>query len=84
MNGMQVYVASVQRQLLLFALRHLDWDLSMALPPYETSLQGRREIRDMLVIVNIIKSKIPTPALLPRVLGQCVPLRFIIHFGSYL
>jgi len=68
-------IESVQKQFLLFALRHLRWDPSMALPSYESrlklihlpTLKSRRTCANVCFLFKLITGVTDSPALLGRI-----------------
>lgn len=75
-------IESVQKQFLIFALRHLNWDNRLHLPPYRSrlmliglnTLEDRRSSLNATFIFKLLKGEISSPHLL-SLLKINVPLR---------
>lgn len=88
-------IESVQKQFLLFALRQLNWENRLILPPYRNrllllnlnTLEDRRKLLSCCLIWNLMNNKIDSSNLLKKLCFICpvrtsrffVPLR-IDHF----
>ena len=68
-------IESVQKQFLLFCLRHLGWGSDVRLPPYESRLklirlptmQIRRKMLNTTFIINLLTGRIDCPPLLNKI-----------------
>jgi len=71
-------IESVQKKVLLFVLRRLNWDANRILPPYSSrlllinlpSLANRRTMLGTVFICKLIRGDVESPDLLSRLLGS--------------
>ena len=76
-------IESIQKQFLLFALRRLNWENRLVLPPYRhrlllldiNTLEHRRQMLSVSFVWNIINSNIDSPFLLNKINFNCPPRR---------
>ena len=69
------FLESVQKQFLLFCLRHLGWDPNIPLPAYRSrlrlirlpTLESRRKMLNVFFIFNFINGKVSCECLLQRI-----------------
>lgn len=80
-------IESVQKQFLLFALKNLNWNDQLRLPPYKhrllllnmNTLEDRRKTLSCILVVNIILGRIDSPFLLSLIQFKC-PQRNLRNF----
>lgn len=68
-------IESVQKQFLLFCLRHLQWDPTVHLPPYRSrlaliklpTLKSRRTVSNVTFFINLLQGKIDSIFLLSQI-----------------
>lgn len=83
-------IESVQKKFLIFALRGLNWDVSLHLPPYRSrlllinlpTLENRRILLGVLFIHKLVLGEIDSPDLLLR-LNFAVPARMSRHYVPF-